>query len=154
MTKLFKIRRLRLILTGLRLYRFAPAFSLPPTTVSAMLAGNLFVVIEFHRKGAASLCVRAKIGGITEHGREGNECLDGGGATGLGFHAFDFGATSEDRSPMMSPMYCSGMVTSTRMMGSSSTGRALGAGFESHRASNLERHFARIHFVVGAIVQE
>ena len=56
------------------------------------------------------------------------------------------------RSPMTSPMNSSGIVTSTRIIGSRTTGFAFAtASLMRHRAGDLERHLRRVDLVVRAV---
>src|SRR5665213_2494602 len=57
-------------------------------------------------------------------------------------------------SPMMTPMYSSGTVTSTAITRLKQHWRSLACGFlERDRAGKLEGHFVRVHFVVAAVVK-
>ena len=60
----------------------------------------------------------------------------------------------EDRSPITSPMFSSGVTTSTAMTGSSSTGLALPGGvLHGHGPGDLEGHLRGVDVVVRAVGQ-
>ncbi len=112
---------------------------------------NFLVVGELHRVHGPSLGHRPQLRGIPEHL-----------ARAARVAAMTWASPRcvmppilprrDDRSPSTSPMYASGVTTSTFIIGSSSTGCAcFAASLNAIEPGDLERHFARVDVVVRAV---
>ena len=94
------------------------------TILSRDVLRDLHVVAGLHGVLAAALGAGAQIGGIAEHLGQGHVGVDLLGA-GTGLQPWMIWPRRLFRSPMTSPIYSSGTMTLTFMMGSSSVGSAL-----------------------------
>src|SRR6266568_2037392 len=89
------------------------------------VARNLGVGVELHRVARPSLRLGPEVADVAEHLRQRDERLDDPGSPRSSM-AWIW-PRLELRSPITSPMFSSGVVTSTAIIGSSSTGWALRA---------------------------
>jgi hypothetical protein len=119
--------------------------------ISSATLRDLGVGVELHGVAGPALGLGPQVADVAEHLRQRHQGLDDAGAAAL-LHGLDLATAGVEVADDVAHVVLGRDVTSTAIIGSSSTGSGLAGGLlERHRAGDLERHLGGVDVVVGAV---